>query len=143
MAVIGFTGTRNGMTDRQKRTVRSILEEIGPRWGHHGDCIGADNDFDEICEDLDILRHAWPGHDKDGRQKSRAHCRSEIIEEPRPYLIRDRIIVVQGVDGLIATPKGRKEELRSGTWTTVRMARNLGRKRWVVFPDGTISDRER
>jgi predicted Rossmann fold nucleotide-binding protein DprA/Smf involved in DNA uptake len=42
------------------------------------------------------------------------------------------------VDGLIACPQTLKEEIRSGTWTTVRIARRLGRVIWLVYPNGAI-----
>jgi len=144
MKEIGFTGTRQGMTCSQKLVVADILARQKPDKVNHGMCIGADKDFDDICRILGIWRRGWPGVGKDGTCSTRATCYD--IEEQmgeRPYKVRDRLIVAHGKDGLIATPKGYKEELRSGTWLTVRIARQLHVVRWIVFPDGTISDRER
>ncbi len=35
---VGFSGTRNGMTPPQARSVAELLSPYG--WLHHGDCIG-------------------------------------------------------------------------------------------------------
>lgn len=55
MMVIGFTGTRHGMTNAQRDTVLKLLsEKLTPSSAVHGDCVGADADFDAICTSLDI-----------------------------------------------------------------------------------------
>jgi hypothetical protein len=41
--IIGFTGTRYGMTDKQKSSLQSILSKLETITEvHHGDCIGAE-----------------------------------------------------------------------------------------------------
>jgi hypothetical protein len=55
----------------------------------------------------------------------RAFCQGDVVLTPRPYLVRNRHIV-DASSVLIATPKG-DEELRSGTWSTVRYARKIRR----------------
>ena len=58
--VIGFTGTRNGMSEKQTERVREILsicrEELRYLCVMHGDCVGADADFDALAKDVGI---AW------------------------------------------------------------------------------------
>jgi hypothetical protein len=52
MIAIGFTGTRYGMTPDQRSAIaRLIAETAGPEpfFAHHGDCIGADAEFHELC----------------------------------------------------------------------------------------------
>jgi hypothetical protein len=41
MTKIGFTGTKDGMTDPQKSTLRDLLDG-GSGEFHHGDCVGAE-----------------------------------------------------------------------------------------------------
>lgn len=40
--ILGFTGTRQGMTDYQQAQVRRFLVAYQCTILHHGDCIGAD-----------------------------------------------------------------------------------------------------
>jgi predicted Rossmann fold nucleotide-binding protein DprA/Smf involved in DNA uptake len=59
------------------------------------------------------------------------------IYVPRPYLVRNRDIV-DVCNLLLATPGGTVEQLRSGTWATIRYARRIGRPVWIVFPNGEV-----
>ncbi len=59
---VGFTGTRKGMTEFQKTEVRRLLTEYmhgRDMEAHHGDCIGADTDFHNICIDMCIYLFFW------------------------------------------------------------------------------------
>jgi len=38
---------------------------------------------------------------------------------------------------VLACPAQKREQLRSGTWATIRYARKTGVKMFVIFPDGT------
>lgn len=54
-----------------------------------------------------------------------------------PYLQRNKVIVDRcGV--LVAAPGEAQEQLRSGTWSTIRYARRVGRPVIMVLPDGTV-----
>jgi len=136
MGILGFTGTRAGMTYEQSVKVTGLLIKIHPGNAVHGDCTGADKDFDDICKGLGIFREVFPGKDRNGLSPSRAFCDAEIRHPVLPYLVRDRIIVEKAKLGLIACPKGKTEERRSGTWTTVRYARSMLRPIYIIFPDG-------
>jgi len=48
---IGFTGTRKGLTEKQKRRLIARMKSlavIGTE-AHHGMCVGADAEFSEIA----------------------------------------------------------------------------------------------
>jgi hypothetical protein len=45
---------------------------------------------------------------------------------------------VDQTEVLIATPRGFKEELRSGTWACVRYPRKAGRPMHIVRPDRSV-----
>jgi hypothetical protein len=133
--IIGFTGTQQELPAAQERGLELLLGVIhatnAVAEAHHGDCIGADARFDDCCWRLGIERHAHPG--PDGAR--RAHCCADLIYPSLPFLDRNHVIV-DASDVLIACPRGTAEELRSGTWATVRYARKSGRKIFFVWPDG-------
>lgn len=130
---VGFSGTREGMTALQRAHVRELLRGLAPAEAHHGDCIGADEQFHLLVYYDNGPRVV--GHPPSNNQM-RAYCGFDFCHVPKPYLERNRDIVDE-VDVLIACPKSDVEELRSGTWATVRYARTLGRKIYFVLPDGT------
>jgi hypothetical protein len=142
---LGFTGTRHGMYDEQRR---SVIRWLGGHWPaecHHGLCVGADSDFHDI-----VTSHAdvWPGSAKPKVVGHPPLNRSKVVlademfcEEVRPpadYLDRNRAIVAD-CDHLLACPNG-SEELRSGTWSTVRYARRAGKPATIIYPDGRIEE---
>lgn len=133
---IGFTGTRSGMTDAQKKALSQILQEhlvIGQRcWFHHGDCIGADNEahFVALLNRYHIAIH--PPVDF----RLRAFREGDILYPERDYITRNHEIV-NCCDFLIAAPRG-PEVLRSGTWATVRYARKVGKKVLILDKSGKI-----
>src|SRR5688572_8508535 len=129
---IGFTGTQIGMTQAQKKAVTEFLKSSKPEEVHHGDCIGADEDFHNICLYLDIPVVIHPPV----KDSKRAFCKNyKEIRKSKEYLERNHDIVDE-TDCLIACPKSEKEELRSGTWATIRYARFVNRNETIIYPDG-------
>lgn len=133
---LGFTGTQQGMTPRQRDSVRLVLSSRSFSEAHHGDCVGADQDFDTLAHDLGIPVVVHPPEDPRKRAFVSGYAK---IRVERPYLVRNTEIVTD-TDTLVATPKGDREELRSGTWATVRQARRQGRRVIVIWPDGRIDE---
>ena len=128
---IGFTGTRHGMSHIQRIALQYLIQG-NVQCFRHGDCVGADADAHEIavhCSIPKIIIHPPMN------PKFRAFCHrdykdiskdSSIILLPEDdYLARNKQIVL-GSDLLIAAPTALSEELRSGTWHTIRYARKLG-----------------
>lgn len=137
---LGFTGTRSGMTDAQKETVRTLLGMWLPGQGiefHHGDCKGADAEAVELARaaGFEIAKHP------SDIEAQTAHTLADVTFDPKPPLERNHDIV-DAIDALIACPKGFTEELRSGTWATIRYARKQGRLVMVVLPSGMTEMRE-
>lgn len=133
---IGFTGTRKGLTPKQKEALSEALRgmkisEAGASEFHHGDCLGADDDADEIVRDLHIPIIIHPPSDSEHR----AFNRFGTVLPTKSYLERNKDIA-QACDLLVACPEGQREKQRSGTWMTVRCARNLGKEVLIIFPDG-------
>lgn len=136
---LGFTGTRIGMTQAQRITLAMCLATLEPSQFSHGDCVGADEQAHGMALIARVPVHIYPPHN----EVRRAFCEgAAIVHAPGHYHERDRWLV-DASDILIATPKRPLEELRSGTWTTIRYARRQrggNRKHVIVInPDGTTT----
>lgn len=141
MIHIGFTGTRHGMTDAQASAVLLSLLSVyepslmpEPLTVHHGDCVGADEQFHRIATQLSIAARsvAHPGNVR----SLRAFTKADEIRKPKPMLLRNLDIVLES-DRMLATPAEKNEQLRSGTWSTIRAARRHCKPLIIVYPDGT------
>jgi hypothetical protein len=134
---VGFTGSRTVPTDWQQKRLLELFQFLvgmGAESFHHGDCTGSDAvshdlairaGFDHIVVHPPNLSHY------------RAFCdttppKGITLREAKPYLTRNRDIVVESAI-LVATPKS-DEILRSGTWSTVRYARQCDRAIYIILP---------
>lgn len=143
---VGFTGTRAGMSGAQKATVRRLLAEWLPKEVHHGDCVGADDEFADLCAELVPLPRivAHPGTSATGGSLFRA-CNPHSVEvrPVRNYYARNRNIVGELHDAgdlLIATPQYGGRRKTGGTWYTVDYAYGAGKRVIIVWPDGSTAD---
>jgi hypothetical protein len=135
---IGFTGTQQGMTPEQKEAVSFLIEHFTFVISevHHGDCVGSDAQFHDIAK----AHHYYVVLHPPVKEDKRAFCNADEYFPKKDYLVRNRDIV-DNSDVLIATPKSKDEEVRSGTWSTVRYARKMKKKVIIVFPDGKTKTR--
>lgn len=142
MSAVGFTGTSKGCTEAQLETLASVVATeaaAGATGVSHGDCVGADAQFDLIAADAGLFVTAHPGHDKTGESPHRAWCAADAVHTPAPYLQRNKVIV-DSTDSMIACPSGFTERQRgSGTWHAVRYARAQRKRLTIVWPDGTLT----
>jgi len=129
--IIGFTGTRQGLTPKQVKDLKQFIIKSEPYKVIHGDCIGADKEFNDLAREslINVEIEIWPSN----INKLRAWCKGDIIHEPKDPLERNKDIVTHS-DILIACPKELEEVLRSGTWSTIRYARKLCRKIIIIEP---------
>ena len=129
----GFTGTRISLRKEQHEKLLYYMKLFRPEYLHHGCCVGADQSAHRIGVNLGCKLWGHPGdtHREDLFPKEEFFT----LEENRPYLERNSAIVA-AVDILIACPRG-EEELRSGTWSTVRRARTKGIPILYIRPDGS------
>jgi hypothetical protein len=139
--VLGFTGTRAGLTPQQRATVRTLLAQRRVIEAHHGDCVGSDEQFHSLCLAAKVPVVLHPPDDG----KLRAFCSPfERSERARPYLERNKDIV-RVAQLLIAAPKEAREPAPGrgqGTWSTVRYARQRGTLLCVVMPNGETGGSE-
>lgn len=129
---IGFTGTRDGLTKTQCTKIINFLNQYKDHkiCVFHGDCIGADTDFHKLCEefrsnniDVNFVITIVPPDNN----SMRGFNNGDPTLKPKPYLERNKDIV-RNSDILIGCPRDlKKEELRSGTWSTIRFARKTNK----------------
>lgn len=136
---LGFTGTRHGVTHNQEEGILLVMLDL---WKlrrsmvvHHGDCMGADATFYRLARGLDRVRIVchppitayW-----------RAAVGGDEVREPLHPIVRNSVIVRES-SWMIAAPREMLEQVRGGTWSTVRRARAWGRPLAIVWRDGSIS----
>lgn len=136
--ILGFTGTRHGMTDRQRAAVSAFLDEHKPTETHSGDCKGADSEFLDaalLCAgNFPPRTHGHPC----GIVEWRAGRRYDHLHPVKDPLARNRDIVEMS-DHLLAAPRSFSRESRSGTWVTIRMAQKAKKPITLILPDGFIA----
>jgi len=138
---LGFTGTRNGMTDAQKMAFEELVVRLTPWTFRHGSCRGADVEAARIVDNAlhDVAIVAHPGPDGDPNRAS-----SGVDTETLPgktHFARNRDIV-NLTDALAACPPCRPLPERGGTSYTVGYARKKGKPVYIIWPDGTVEDCE-
>ena len=130
---LGFTGTQFGMTAEQLEKFKQLIAELQPKEFHHGDCVGADAEAHQLIVNTGckIIIHPPKNETK------RAFCGSDTIRKPKDYLVRNHDIVDE-TEVTIATPREHTEQMRSGTWATVRYCSKSGKKVYIILPDGQV-----
>lgn len=131
--VVGFTGTRNGMTAEQRSMVREILISVEAQMVVHGDCVGADADAHAIAMDLGLDVEIRPCD----FPNLRAFCKNALVVHPVTSPFRRNRQIVMQCAVLIGTPATAQEQQGGGTWYTIRYGRRVGRRMFVVAPDGS------
>ena len=141
---IGFTGTREGMNTHQLKHFYRFIAEL-PEFTefHHGACVGADEEAAQVVIEMDpcdgtrdwkVVAHPCDILDMVSLVAKAAY--SDFQRLPKPPLDRNHDIV-DACDVLLACPKG-PEEMRSGTWATVRYARKQSKRVVIFWPDGRV-----
>lgn len=134
MTILGFTGTRLGMTDPQRMETGNTLNIYRPHHGVHGGAPGADLDFHDICLKVgDVRCEVFPARDDLPLWVVETALEVWKVQPP----LQRNTDIVNSCTLLLATPAG-KEIVRSGTWATVRYARRQHKHIRLVYPDGRV-----
>ena len=88
MTKIGFTGTRNGMSEEQIGAFKEIIKSKKSNEFHHGMCIGSDKQVHNIVKNKKIKVVGHPPTFK----KFMAECDCDIFMKPHDYLKRNKNI---------------------------------------------------
>lgn len=135
--IVGFTGTREGMNERQLDQLALMLMALHTGRAdaandfHFGGQFGADLEARKIAKPLGfgIDWHPCPGVAMDTLVDKHGYDLDELLAERWhgcfPPLVRNHHIV-DAATVLVAAPRTDAEELRSGTWATIRYARLKG-----------------
>lgn len=142
--ILGFSGTRMGMTAAQEYVVADFIRARAGQISevHHGCCVGADAEFHAL-----IRRHTSAkiiGHPPISEYQlhikslvdytSMADC--DQLYQPADYLVRDDSILAVS-EYMLFTPRTREPQQRgSGTWYCIR---HWGEEpRTIVYPTGSV-----
>lgn len=138
MINISFTGSRKGMTNRQKDTLEFILKHLTYHHPsdlnfHHGGAVGADEEAHDIALQMpNLICCVYPAGEERYNYWRNEKAGYKIVfywkEDP---LDRNEDIVRAG-NILFAAPRERAEVLRSGTWSTIRLCKKK-KKRCIIL----------
>ena len=133
--MLGFSGTRAGMTRLQRVMFTQVIQHLNANELHHGAAPGADEQAHKIFRATYPQRFAelYPSWYPAQIQKTAW----DVTNHPNKPLIRNKMIV-DACDVLVITPKTAQEELRSGTWATYRYAKQQGKRVYKINPDGQV-----
>ncbi len=133
---VGYTGTRHGMTERQKALIGEFLRirrrDALVSWFHHGDCVGGDAEAHQLAWESGYKIIIHPPTN----EIHRAFCNYDTMMPPYGYSGRNQRIAIS-VSKLFATP-GMKSV---GTWNCVEHATNMKVPVTIVYPNGEIENR--
>lgn len=125
---IGFTATREGISIYQKQELARLVKLLQPSEVHHGLCQGGDAEFHDLVRAL-LPNCKIVGHPPTIKTVY-VYRYCDEMRRPKSYLDRNKGIVDE-TNVLIGCPLG-KEILRSGTWSTIRYAKKLERKVYII-----------
>lgn len=149
--IIGFTGTREGLTNQQLAWLYPVFEEQAAAAHngvetavHHGACQGADATVHALALENSVRVHVWPPTNP---KYVAPECLKPnplvTVHHFMPYLVRDREIV-RVTEGLIVLPKHDAKPDRmlwGGTWYTEDFAERMNKPVIICYPKGVVEHR--
>lgn len=136
--IIGFTGSRNGMTDAQLRNVMHIVVALNMTEARHGDCRGSDSQFARFANDVlpahKVIVHP-PIKDIDRAFEIRP---GNVVREPKTYLYRNRDIVDES-EIVIGCPPSNDWLNHGGTFFSLRYSIKRKKPTIICWPNGSMS----
>jgi len=144
-----FTGTRKPVTDEQLDQMYTIMRRLKDQHGYnrifHGCAKESDRRAHLMAVALGLDRELYPSNDEQETWASSQRSGGTTIIYPmRPPLDRNHYMLDRAGTNtrLIAVPHLSVEEIRSGTWATVRYARMLKRRITILWPDGRVEEEQ-
>lgn len=140
--IVGVTGTRNGATADQIGWARSYFERLSKQksihYLVHGCALGADEQMAVEAYSYGFLIGGHPSNN-DYWTSDKAKSLCYVLAKPLPPLQRN-LNIIHACEVLLAFPASDHEELRSGTWMTIRSAAKEFKRTIICWPGGDIED---
>lgn len=135
---VTFTGTRRGLTQIQGVQVAISLNlydrSEDPVIMLHGACHGADREAH-----IYVLYHMmYPSNEEQYQWAVKHQTNKDSVYSTSDPLKRNRFMV-DNCKLVVAAPGKMIEELRSGTWATIRYTRKLKKHLIICWPDGSTT----
>lgn len=133
---VGFCGSSQPLSQRQRQAVRYWLRHFEPVMAVHAMAVGGDEIFDAICEGFGIPRRGYPRL-SNANVPATSLCQPESIHEPREALEANGEIVIDSDAVIICSLSELHVTPRDNTWYIWDIAR-IGRKLAIfISEDGT------
>lgn len=141
MIIQGFTGTSAGLAILQEGRLVSYMTDLfyspeSINIAVHGGCDGGDDAFHEICVKLGVPIEIFPSP----KQAQKSWPGDNVLVHPvtpGTPLNRNHKIVARATQ-MVACPWEEVEQIRSGTWATVRYTRAARKPLVMIYPNGSI-----
>lgn len=144
--ILGFTGSRNGMTAEQCEAFGKLISELQPTEFRHGACIGSDEwaaGAVRMYFGASVRIVAHPGRSVRGGKNLQYAPKSAALSDEvltvRPFMDRN-FAIVAACDRLVACPNTFARLSSGGTWATIGFAEQANRPLSVIWPDGVVTD---
>jgi hypothetical protein len=143
MTAVTVTASRRGLTPPQLEHATRRLAALGAGVVlRHGCAVGGDAQLHRVARAAGVPVHGYPSDRPDQRMPIDS-AEFEVLHDPAAPLLRNRWMVL-GHDGrpgcvhLLVFPDTTRPVVRSGTWSTWRLANGRGVP-WTAFlPDGRV-----
>jgi len=126
------------MSAKQLERLFEVWSVLRPDIVTNGCCDGADRQLHSVAAAQDIATEFFPSNPEQREWAESVQNVMEVVHRIEPPLKRNRSMVSTGRRGLVAAPYTTSEITRSGTWATVRYARNINRPIWIIYPNGDL-----
>ena len=148
---IGFAGTLEGMTKRQKSAFLKIMRKFKLTYDrvdlHIGNCPGADKDALDIIFENNLAYSIsyYPSKEPERTGFNLLEDFEDVSKkvrfkemETKPHFERNRKII-DDVEAVIAVPKQEREEKDSETWAAIRYTKILKKRVFTIYPEGNTT----
>lgn len=136
---LGISGTRDGMTDAQRKSFQWVYDRYSVDEFHHGSCKGVDVEAARIAVHENGVPKCvcHPGPDGDPCREN-SGC-DDVVLSPKNHFDRNRDIA-NAVDVMTIIPKQSTWQKFGGSWMSHDYTVKIAKPVVIIWPDGKIQD---